>query len=193
MAEATREQLLRVATQLFAERGYAGVGTELIAASAGLTRGALYHHFRDKRGLFRAVHERLEEDLVARVGEHVTGASDPVGMLTVALRAFLDSCEDPVFRRIALLEAPTVLGWVAWREVSERRGLGLVMLALQLAMDGGAVRPQPVRPLAHLLLGALGEAAHLMANATDPARARREVEPALLSLLPGFPPSDPSR
>ena len=93
---------------------------------------------------------------------------------------------DPRLARIVLLEAPSVLGWAEWREIDERYGLGLVMAGLQGAMDAGSLRPQPVKPLAHLMLGALGEAAMVIANSEDPQAAREEVEPSLLALLEGL-------
>src|ERR687896_1410298 len=94
-AEATRATLLRAARELFAERGYAAVGTELIVERAGVTRGALYHHFRDKQDLFRAVHVEMERELMEAIGERMGQASDPMELLVIGLNAFLDACTDP--------------------------------------------------------------------------------------------------
>jgi len=185
-AAATRAALLRVGRELFAQRGYTGVGTEEIVARAGVTRGALYHHFADKRDLFRAVHEELEQALVTDIGERIGGIEDPWELMLAGVRAFLDACTDPAIMQISLIDAPAVLGWAQWREIDERYGLGLVMAGLQGAMDAGSLRPQPVKPLAHLMLGALGEAAMVIANADDPEAARREGEPSLLGLLDGL-------
>jgi AcrR family transcriptional regulator len=184
--DATREALLRVAHDLFAERGYAAVGTEEIVARAGVTRGALYHHFVDKQDLFRAVHEELERGLVGGIGERIGGIDDPWELIVTGVRAFLDACTDPAIMRIALLDAPAVLGWAAWREIDERYGLGLVSFGLQNAMDRGVLATRPVRPLAHLLMGAMAEAAMVIANADDPAAARDDVEPPLLALIAGL-------
>jgi AcrR family transcriptional regulator len=184
--DATRTALLRAAHDLFAERGYAAVGTEEIVARAGVTRGALYHHFADKKDLFRAVHEQLEGALVADIADRIAGIEDPWELVVVGVRAFLDACTDPALMRISLLDAPAVLGWAEWREIDERHGLGLVSFGLQNAMDRGTFAPQAVRPLAHLLIGAMAEAAMVIANASDPARARAEVEPPLLALLEGL-------
>lgn len=185
-AEATRAQLLAAARELFAERGYSGVGTEDIVRAAGLTRGALYHHFADKRELFAAVHERVEEELVASIAARMTELTDPVEALVTGIRGVLDACGEPALARITLLDAPTVLGWARWREIDERYGLGLVIAGLTAAMDAGSIRRQDPRPLAHLVLAALGEAAQLIAHSERPAQARAEVEPALLSLLDGL-------
>jgi AcrR family transcriptional regulator len=186
-SEATRAALIAASRELFAERGYADVGTEEIVRRARVTRGALYHHFQDKKDLFRAAHEASEAELTQRIGEAIasSGATDPVEALVAGARLFLDHCTEPE-ARAALVDAPAVLGWTEWREIDERYGLGLVMGGLEGAMEAGALRRQPVKPLAHLLLGALGEAGMLIANAEDPEAVRREVEPALLSLLEGL-------
>ena len=184
---ATRAELMRVARALFAERGYAAVGTEEIVARANVTRGALYHHFADKKDLFRAVHEELEEELVAGVGERIAGIEDPWELAVTGVRAFLDACQnDRALRQIALIDAPAVLGWEEWREIDARYGLGLVTFGLRNGMDAGVFRERDVTPLAHLLIGAMTEAALMVANASDPYAARREAEPALLALLEGL-------
>jgi AcrR family transcriptional regulator len=182
----TRSALLRVGRELFAERGYAAVGTEEIVARAGVTRGALYHHFADKRDLFRAVHEEVEEQLVGDIGARMGGIEDPWELIVTGLRAFLDACTDPAIMRISFLDAPAVLGWQEWRQISERYGMGLVSFGLQNAMDRGVLAPRPVRPLAHLLMGAMSEAAMVIVNDDDPNAARAEVEPPLIALLEGL-------
>jgi AcrR family transcriptional regulator len=185
-SEATRAQLVGVATRLFSERGYAGVGTEEIVRQAGVTRGALYHHFADKRGLFRAVHEGVERNVVRGIVAAVAGIADPWEIMVAGARAYLDACVDPTVMRITLIDAPAVLGWSEWREIDARHGLGLVEAVLRAAMDGGVLRPQPVEPLAHLLLAAMAEAGLMVATAPDPPAARERVEMPLLSLLEGL-------
>ena len=174
-AEATRAALLAAARELFAERGFAGVGTEEIVHRAGVTRGALYHHFSGKEDLFRAVYEDLERELVERIAADAMSSGDPLAALHAGARAFLDACQDPAVSRIALLDAPSVLGWEEWREIGLRYGFGLVEGVLQEAMNAGAIEPQPVRPLAHLVLGAIDEAAMVVARASDDGRTRREI------------------
>jgi AcrR family transcriptional regulator len=185
-ARDTRAALVRAGRELFAERGYAAVGTEELVARAGVTRGALYHHFRDKRDLFRAVYEQLEQEAVEASARDMAGIEDPVELLRAGVRSYLDACLDPAMRQIALLDAPAVLGWQEWREIGSRYALGLVVFGLQNAMDRGALRRADVKPLAHVMLGALGEAAMLIANAPDPAATRQEVEGPLLTLLEGL-------
>ena len=187
-SEATRTALVSAARALFAERGYAGVGTEEIVRRAEVTRGALYHHFEDKKDLFRAVHEAVEAELAQTIAGQLAegGATGALELLRTGVRTFLDACTDPELARIALVDAPSVLGWQEWREIDERYGLGLVAAALEGAMEAGEIARQPVKPLAHLLLGAMGEAGMLIANAEDPGATRELVEPALIALLEGL-------
>jgi AcrR family transcriptional regulator len=175
-SEATRRQLVSAARALFGANGYAGVGTEEIVRAAGVTRGALYHQFRDKADLFAAVAEEVEAEIAGRIaaGAAEAAADDPVGALRIGARLFLDACAEPEVERIILLDAPAVLGWEAWRDLAGRYGLGLVQVALQTAMDAGAIVAQPVVPLAHVLVGALDECALYIAGAEDPAAAREQ-------------------
>ncbi len=183
---ATRGMLIEVARRLFTERGYVDVGTEEIVREARVTRGALYHHFSDKRDLFRAVHEQVEQDMVGAITEAMAGIEDPIELLVAANRRFLDLCTDPNWTRIPLIDAPSVLGWAEWRATDMRYGLGLATMALTAAMDSGALRRAPVRPLAHLLLAAMGEAGLMIAKADDPEAERAEVEPTLVGLIEGL-------
>ena len=185
-AEQTRERLLTVAHDLFAERGYAAVGTEEFVARAGVTRGALYHHFRDKQDLFRAVFERLEARIIGAIAAQMQSVADPWELMVAGVRAFLDACTEPAVLRIALLDAPAVLGWHEWREIDARYGLGLVSFGLRNAMDQGVFREQEVAPLAHLLVGAMAEAGMMIADSEDPEATRRQVEPPLLAMLAGL-------
>jgi len=179
-AEATRAALLEAATELFAQRGYAGVATEEIVRAAGVTRGALYHHFAGKLELFEAVYEQVEQGLVERIASSaMSAASDPLAALRAGAQAFLDACEDPAVQRIALLDAPSVLGWERWREIGLRYAFGLVQGTVAGAMEAGLIERQPVEPLAHLLLGAIDEGAMLIARAHDDGRTRAQVGDAV--------------
>jgi AcrR family transcriptional regulator len=187
-SEATRRVLIAEARALFAGRGYAAVGTEEIVRAAGVTRGALYHHFDGKEDLFRAVYEDVERQLVERIAADATAAGDPLEALHAGVQAFLDACEDPAVQRITVIDAPSVLGWEQWREIGLKYGFGLVQAALEAAMDAGLVERQPVRALAHLLLGALDEAALLVGRANDDGRTRREVGDVLARHLDALRP-----
>lgn len=184
-SESTRGALIEAARALFAERGYAGVGTEEIVRAAGLTRGALYHHFEGKRGLFEAVYERVEAELAERIaaGALASNATSPLDAMRAGAQMFLQACTEREAQQIALLDGPSVLGWDRWREIAAEHGLGLIEATLQAAIEAGAVRDQPVRPLAHVLMGALDEAAMLVARAEDPEQMRAEVGRTLDSLI----------
>jgi AcrR family transcriptional regulator len=184
-SEATRRRLVTAARTLFGARGYADVGTEEIVRAAGVTRGALYHQFRDKADLFAAVAEEVEAEIAERVASGAAGfADDPVGALRSGAQLFLDTCAEPEVERIILLDAPAVLGAEAWRDLAGRYGLGLVQFAaLQGAIDAGAIVPQPVVPLAHVLIGALNECALYVARAEDPPLAREQCTAILERIL----------
>jgi AcrR family transcriptional regulator len=184
-SEATRAALVAAARPLFAQRGYADVGTEEIVRAAGVTRGALYHQFADKRELFAAVFEQVEAELTRRVAQAAGAAvtKGPRAELRIGTAAWLDACAEPELRRILLLDGPSVLGHERWREIGLRYGLGLVEAVLQAAIDAGELEPQPVRPLAHVLIGAVDEAALYVATAEDPDAARAEVGEVLERLM----------
>jgi AcrR family transcriptional regulator len=185
---ATRDALIAAARGLFAERGYADVGTEEIVRTAGVTRGALYHHFPDKLALFAAVFEDLETDVAARIAG-AAGAEtdpDPIAIMRAGVAAWLDACAEPEVHRIMLTDAPAVLGWERWVEISNRHNMGLAQALLEAAMDVGRVPRQPVTPLAHTLIGAVREAAMYLARADDQRQARIDIGRVMDQLLRGL-------
>jgi AcrR family transcriptional regulator len=183
-SEATRAALIGAARELFAARGYAAVATEEIVRAAGVTRGALYHQFADKTELFQAVYEDVERGLMEQIATSaISAAGDPLAALHAGAQAFLDACEDPAVQRIALVDAPSVLGWERWREIGLQYGFGLVQGTVQAAMDAGLIERQPVGPLAHLLLGAIDEGAMLIARAQDDGTTRAQVGASVARFL----------
>ena len=132
---ATRGQLIEVATGLFADHGYEGTSIEAVLAAAGVSRGALYHHFAGKEALFTAVLEAVSERITAQLTEVISGCTDPVDAVRAAALGWIDLAGDPVIQRIVLVDAPSVLGWEQWREIGLRYGLGLVQGTLQEAME----------------------------------------------------------
>jgi AcrR family transcriptional regulator len=192
-SHATRAALLASGRALFAERGFAGTAREEIVERAGVTRGALHHHFGTKQDLFAAVFEELEAELAARIAAAAMAGAEPRDQLRRGCHEFLDAALDPAVQRIVLLDAPAVLGWAAWRDVDARYGLGLVTEGLRAVFAAGPAGPgrhkqssggpHAVEPLGHLLLAALNEAAMLVAGAPDPAIARAEVGAIVDQLL----------
>jgi AcrR family transcriptional regulator len=185
-SDATRSALLVAARRLFTEHGYAATSTNEIVERAGVTRGALYHHFPAKHDLFRAVFEQLEAELVDRVARAALAGSDALEQLRLGCRAFLDICLDPAVQRIVIVEGPAVLGWETWHEIEERYGHGLVVAGVAAAVDAGLVERQPVEPLANVLFGALAQAGMVVARADDPGAARTDMETAMDRLLDGL-------
>lgn len=179
----TRAALLAAGRQLFATRGFADVPAEQIVRTAGVTRGAMYHHFGDKTELFAAVFEELEVEITDEIATSLAGVSEE-DLVTRSISAFLDICARPDVLRIALTDAPAALGWQRWREIERRHGLGLVngLLAQRAAASGRDVPPF----LGQVVLGAVIESALVIAHADDPAVARREAEASLGALLAGL-------
>ncbi|MGD9736952.1 MAG: TetR/AcrR family transcriptional regulator [Solirubrobacterales bacterium] len=186
-SEATRGALITAGRRLFAERGYEAVSAEQIVRAAGVTRGALYHHFGGKAELLDAVYDQLEREVTERIARVVLGSEleSPMEAMRAGIGAFLEECAQAEVRQIALTDAPAVLGWERWREIAAANGLGLIEASLSAAMEAGELRPLPVRPTAHLLLGALDEAAMLAARSDNPAD-RAEAAAVLGALLDGL-------
>lgn len=185
---ATREALIAAARKLWGLRGYAEVGTPEIASAAGVTRGAMYHQFADKATLFREVVEVVEQDVMARMAVVVaeSGAATPTAAVRGAVDAWLEVSADPEVRQLVLLDAPSVLGWAGFRDVAQRYSLGMTEQLLTEAIRAGELADQPVRPLAHVLIGALDEAAMVIATADDPDRTRGETREVLHRLIDGM-------
>lgn len=191
-SKATRAALLESARKLFAQRGYAHVATEEIVRRAGVTRGALYHHFGSKRDLFRAVFEQLEQESAERIAAVALTESDPWMMQQVAWETFLDICREPDMQRIAVIDASSVLGWSEWHEIVDRYALGLIRGGLQMIIDAGLVERQPVEPLARMFLAMFQEAGMMIAEAEDVDAARAEVGRAIERMLDGLRVKDAS-
>lgn len=191
--EETRAHLVAVARSLFAERGFAGVATTEIVERAGVTRGALYHHFPSKEDLFRAVWEAVENDLLARVVEQSAAGSDPLEQIRLGSAAFLDVCLEPDVQQVTLVDGPVVLGWARWQELEARYSLAVVVTGLEAAMEAGLVVRQPSEPLAQVLLAALSHAGLQVARADDPAAARRVYGDVVNRLLASLVLPSPGR
>jgi AcrR family transcriptional regulator len=185
-SEATVQHLLATARELFASNGFAETSIEDIVRTAGVTRGALYHHFGGKVDIFRAVVEDEAERLAKRLRRAALNEEDPWRQIEAGCIEFLDACLDPAVRQIGLLDAPAVLGWQELREIDLRHSLALLLQGLESAMAEGKLRRRPPAPLAHVLFGAMCEAGMLVARATDTRHAMREVGREVRALLGGL-------
>jgi AcrR family transcriptional regulator len=186
VAEQTRRDLIDAARVLFAEHGYAATSLNMITDRAQLTKGALYHHFRDKKDLFTVVFTELESELLANINAAAAAEPDSWRRVVGAAQAWLDGSLDQEIQQILLLDGPAVLGWETWREIDTRLSLGPMQAALRNAMRAGTIRKQAVEPLAHLLIGALNEASLAITRSTDRRTARKEVGAAFAGLLEGL-------
>jgi AcrR family transcriptional regulator len=187
-ARATRAALLAAGRQLFADQGFAATSTEQIVRTARVTRGALYHHHRDKVDLFRAVFEEMETELTARLVEAALAGRSPLDQLRRGYAAFFEACAEPAVRRIVLVDGPSVLGWDEWHEIDARHMFGLVEANVAAAMAAGEIAEQPVAPLAHLIFGAGVHVGLVVARAPDPAAAAAGMAGALDALFDGLRP-----
>lgn len=181
--ESTRAALLDAARALFTEKGFAATGREEIAERAGVTRGALYHHFDSKQAAFRAVALELEAELEQRMRREAAKGGGALETLRRCARAYLDACTDPAIVRILAIEAPAVLGTEAVRAMNEATCQGLLLPALRALRDEGRAVPGDDEVAAHLLLGMLNEAAVVIAAAPNPKAAAKKVQPTLDALL----------
>ena len=180
---ATREQLVEIATRLFATRGYEDTSIEAVLAAAGVSRGALYHHFAGKDALFGAVVESVENRITAELTAAISDAPDPVAALETAALAWIGLAGDPVIQRVILTDAPAVLGWERWRNMDDQRAFVMTRELLQAVADAGRLAPGLVDGFAHMILGALDEMALVIARAEDPEAAMAEGRAAVEELL----------
>lgn len=185
-SDATTAELVQRARALFASDGYQATSMDDVVAAAGVTKGALYHHFGGKRELFQAVYEREQERLAAIVDEAYAGQTDPWDGFDAGCRAFLQASLDPGVQRITLLDAPSVLGWEGMRDIEARYSLELLSQGLEAAIGAGRIAPRHVRPLAHLLLGAICEGAMMVARSADQTAATDDVLREVSTILGGL-------
>lgn len=181
--QATRGQLIEVATRLFAENGYEDTSIEDVLAAAGVSRGALYHHFAGKEALFAAVVSAVSDRAMAEVTEAIRDRTDPVEALHTGALAWIDLAGDPIIQRVVLVDAPSVLGWEQWRAMDEGRTLGAMRAMLQSVSDSGRLPQELVEPFSHMILAALDEAAMVAARAPDSTKAVTEGRHAVEELL----------
>ena len=169
------------------ERDYDEVSTEEILARSGVSRGALYHHFPSKLALFRAVFEASERRAIERVAAEAAGAETPFEFLLASARAYLRQAEtNEEMRRIGLMQSRAVLGWEGWREAATELGVGVALALVSAAIAAGELPPRDPEAMALVVLGALIEAATLIAAAPDRAVARERAEPVVFDLLEGL-------
>jgi AcrR family transcriptional regulator len=185
-AAQTREALEGVARELFETRGFAAVSAEEIVVAAGVTRGALYHHYGGKEGLFEAVAEAAMQRLHDKIVRVAGSGTDALEGLKQGARRFLELSSAPRTQRVLFVDAPVVMGWQRWRQMDARYGFGLILRALDGVVAQGRMRSASRDVVAHLLLSALIEASMLIANSAQKANARAEAEIVVERLIDGL-------
>jgi AcrR family transcriptional regulator len=186
-SEGAREALIEAAHALFMERDYADVATEEVLERAGVSRGALYHHFASKQTLFRAVFEASERRVLERVATSAATAETPFEALVESARAYLRLCEtDEELRRIGLIQSRAVLGWEGWRTAATELGIGVTLALVSAAIEAEELTPRDPETTALVLLGAVIEAAMLIVVASDRTAARKRSEAVVVDLLEGL-------
>ncbi|MBV9795582.1 MAG: TetR/AcrR family transcriptional regulator [Actinobacteria bacterium] len=189
-ASDTRAALVASARRLFAAQGFDATGTEQIVADARVTRGALYHHFRDKADLFRAVMAEAAGSVAQRLIDEqlASEAASPLAEIQAGIAAYLDVCVTGDFQRIVLVDGPRVLGSDAWDELVERYGRGILEEWLERCVQAGDLDAVPIRALARLLIAMLTEASLAIARSAEPPATRDELGMVLERLLAGLRP-----
>ncbi|MGI8795344.1 MAG: TetR/AcrR family transcriptional regulator [Acidimicrobiia bacterium] len=185
-AEATRGLLIDAARELFTDQGYGATSIEDIIRQAGVARGALYHHFPGKEALFRAVYDVVEGEVIARVVTAAGAENTPWEGVTAGLRAFLDACLEPAFRRVVILDSVSVLQWQAAEDGIEHIEMSMLRTVLTPLATTGDLKGVPIEPLAYVALGGLYGAALYIARAAEPAKARAEADTVLDTIIAGL-------
>lgn len=185
-ADATRKALVRAGRQIFGRKGYAGAGVEELAARARVTTGALYHHFGSKRGLFQAVAEHLEQELLAQAIALGNEYADPWEGLVAGFDEMLDAAMAPEVRQIVMRDAPRIIGPARWLEIEERYALGLLRDALRAMMDNGILRRADAGLLARALFAMANELASQVAESKQPANTRASAREITTRFLEGL-------
>lgn len=183
----TRRDLIDAGRELFVQQGYFNTSiSDLVTKSGVGTRGAFYHHFKDKAELFRAVFEGVENDLTLRSIAAPPPGADPWERLTRGMHGFLEAALEPEVQRVMLVDGPVVLGWQTLRAIQESNSIALINEMVRAAIADGIIDDQPVGELTHMIVAALEEASRLVAHAPNPARARRRAAKVLDRLLLSF-------
>ncbi|OJU93750.1 MAG: hypothetical protein BGO23_14105 [Solirubrobacterales bacterium 67-14] len=190
-SDATRAELIASARRLFGANGYAAVSLSQIVEAAGVTKGALYHHFPGgKKDLMEAVYEQVEAEFTASIADQVlpdlTDGADPLAVMEAAIRATLEASLDPELQQIVLIDSLSVLVWTRWRKIADDHSLSVVKALLAAAVESGSMKELPTDPLSHLLMASLSEAILMIARSEDQEKAKAEAAESLGALVDGL-------
>lgn len=184
----TKRALVDVAERLFTENGYSATSLDAIVAGADVTKGALYHHFSGKQAVFEAVFERVEAQASAAIALAAEGHQDPWHRARAGLRAFLDAVQEPGYRRVVVVDGPSVLGHERFREQEERSTYAVVLEIVRSVLTAGSrdVEDEMLDTFARIFFGALSAAGGAVATSDDGAAAAARVETAISFVMAGL-------
>jgi AcrR family transcriptional regulator len=182
--EATRAALLSVARRHFGREGYSNAELARIAADARVTTGALYHHFGSKQGLFLAVAEDLEAEMLAAASAVVD--DNPWRRLRLGFEELIDLCASAAVQRIIFVEAPQVVGPDAWRKIELQYAFGALRNVLTALVDAKIIKPYPIDLIARTLLALLHETSAEVARSKHDPKIRAQVSDLLSGVLDVF-------
>jgi AcrR family transcriptional regulator len=181
----TKRALVEVATEQFSEHGYGGTSLDAIVAGAKVTKGALYHHFSGKQGLFEAVFAAVEDNACRQIKAALLGTADPWEKARAGLREFLKVVQEPVYQRIVIQDGPAILGYERFREQEERSSYGIVQDIVGSVLDASTYELDEAmkQTFSRIFFGAMSAAGESVTTAPDPKAAVMRIEAAILFIL----------
>lgn len=182
----TMRKLIQVARNQFTEFGYAQASTETIVRLAGVTRGALYHHFDSKEGLFKSVVADIQREVALRIDVASQAPDQPMEQFIAGCRAFLLACLDPEVQRILLIDGPAVIGWDAWRQMDAENSMRLLEEGVRELVEANQIEVASISAATHLLSGAMNEAVLWIARSPQPLQTLDDTVAVLEQILDGL-------
>jgi AcrR family transcriptional regulator len=184
----TKRALIEVATTQFTEHGYGGTSLDAIVAGARVTKGALYHHFSGKQGVFEAVFAKVEDDAAKVIKAALKGTDDPWDKALAGLRSFLAVVQDPTYQRVVIQDGPAILGYERFREQEERSSYGIVQDIVGSVLEASTYElDEPMKQtFSRIFFGAMSAAGESVSSAEDPAQAVARIEAAIGFILEGL-------
>jgi AcrR family transcriptional regulator len=182
----TINKIIEVAQIYFTKHGYASSTLEDIAKESELTRGSIYHHFKNKKGLFMVVLESIQKEIAVRIETEAEKKKDIWEQLLSGCQAFVVAAVEPQNKQILLIDGPAVLGWDTWRSIDERNSMRLLRGQLKIMKENGYLENVPIDPLAHCLSGALNELSLWMAHMPNYQESLESTMEIISQMLKGF-------
>jgi len=182
----TIRKLIEIARTHFTDYGYADTALESIVHEANLTRGAVYHHFRSKKDLFRIVLEDVQREVAERLEQEASTSEDVWEQLYLGCRAFIMAAVEERNRRIMLIDGPAILGWEVWREMDKNHSMRLLRGQLEIMQEQGHFQLVPLDAMTHFISGGLNETALWLANESLQPNALDETMKVLAVFLKGL-------